>query len=76
MPLLGADRVPDIVHVGIRVAKIGNSSVRYEVGIFRNDEDETSAEGYFVHVYVDEATRRSVPIPDNVRAIMQSIAVG
>ena len=67
---------PDIVHVGIRVAKIGNSSVRYEVGIFRNDEDETSAEGYFVHVYVDEASRRSVPIPDHVRAIMQSIAVG
>lgn len=66
---------PDIVHVGLRVARIGNASVRYELGVFRNDEDEASAEGYFVHVYVDEATRRSAPIPDDIRAIMQSIAV-
>jgi acyl-CoA thioester hydrolase len=43
---------PDIVTAGIRVARLGTSSVRYEVGLFRNDEREAAAEGFFVHVYV------------------------
>ena len=44
---------PDLIAVGIRVARIGGSSVRYEIGVFRNDDDVAAAEGYFVHVFVD-----------------------
>src|SRR5882757_3859173 len=44
---------PDVVHAGLRVAKVGNSSVRYEIGLFRNEENTASAQGYFVHVYVE-----------------------
>ena len=50
---------PDRVTAGIRVARIGTSSVRYEIGIFRNDDNESSAHGHFVHVYVDRASERS-----------------
>ena len=66
---------PDLITVGLRVARIGHSSIRYEIGIFRNDEDETSAEGYFVHVLVERATQRPVPIPDASRAILNRISV-
>ncbi len=54
---------PDDIHVGIRVASIGTSSVRYELGIFCNDDDIAAAQGHFVHVYVDRATNRPVPLP-------------
>lgn len=66
---------PDRIVVGLRVVRIGGSSVRYEIGIFRNDEDEASAEGYFVHVFVARATQRPVPIPDASRAVLQRISV-
>ncbi len=62
---------PDVVTAGIRVAHVGNSSVRYEVGLFRNDEQSASAEGHFVHVYVDRATRKSIPINDRLRAALE-----
>ena len=61
--------------VGVRVAQIGRSSVRYEIGIFRNNEDEASAEGHFVHVFVERATQRPVAIPDASRAILNRISV-
>jgi acyl-CoA thioester hydrolase len=64
---------PDVVHAGLRVAKLGNSSVRYEIGLFRNDEKSASAQGHFVHVYVDRATRRSVTLPEDLRAALQKI---
>jgi acyl-CoA thioester hydrolase len=67
---------PDTVHVGVRVAKLGNSSVRYELAIFRNDEPAPAAAGHFVHVYVDRASNRSTPIPEAVRAVLQTIVVG
>lgn len=67
---------PDRVTVGVRVAHIGTSSVRYEIAVFREDEDEASAEGHFVHVYVDRATRRPVPIPEESRRLLREIAVG
>lgn len=57
---------PDTVHVGLRLAHLGTSSIKYEVGIFRNDEDEASAQGYFVHVYVDRATNKPVPMPQSL----------
>ena len=66
---------PDTVHAGMRVAKLGNSSARYEVGIFRNDAQETSAQGHFVHVYVDRASNRPVPIPAAVRAVLEPLVV-
>jgi acyl-CoA thioester hydrolase len=62
------------VLVGIRVAKIGRSSVRYEVGVFRNDDDVAAAEGYFVHVFVDRATQRPAPVPEASRAALERIA--
>lgn len=64
---------PDIVHAGIRVAKLGNSSVRYEIALYRNDDLLPAAAGHFVHVYVERATNRSVPISDKVREVLQTI---
>jgi acyl-CoA thioester hydrolase len=66
---------PDEVTVGIRVAKLGRSSVRYAVGIFRADEDAASADGHFVHVYVDRASMRPVAIPEFIRAGLERIVV-
>lgn len=65
---------PDVVHAGMRVAKLGTSSVRYEVGLFRNDEQTASAEGFFVHVYVDRTSRRPTPLNDRLRAALESIS--
>jgi acyl-CoA thioester hydrolase len=65
---------PDVVHVGIRVANIGRSSVRYEIGVFRNDEDVASAEGHFVHVFVERGAQKPVRIPDDARAKLERIA--
>jgi acyl-CoA thioester hydrolase len=63
---------PDVVHAGIRVAKLGRSSVRYEIGLFANDEDSAAAQGHFVHVYVDR-TNRPVPVPDGVRRVLEGL---
>ena len=65
---------PDLIHVGVRVARLGNSSVRYELALFRNDEPLPSAAGHFVHVYVDRRSNKSVPIPEPVRALLQTLA--
>ena len=65
---------PDVVHAGLRVAKLGNSSVRYEIGLFRNEEQTASAQGYFIHVYVDRATRRAVSLPADMRAALERIS--
>ena len=64
---------PDVVEVGIRVARIGTSSVTYEVGVFKRGEDAVCAFGRFVHVYVDRATNRPVAIPDPARRAMEAI---
>ncbi|AWB19601.1 acyl-CoA thioesterase [Methylobacterium currus] len=66
---------PDRVTAGIRVAHRGTSSVRYEVGLFRNDDDEAAAQGHFVHVYVDRATQRPVPLPEDLRRVLEPLAV-
>lgn len=65
---------PDRVEAGMRVARLGNSSVRYEIGLFRAGEDMPAAEGHFVHVYVDRATRKSVPVPEATRAALVRLA--
>jgi acyl-CoA thioester hydrolase len=64
---------PDAVHAGLRVARLGSSSVRYEVGIFRNDEESAVAQGYFVHVYVDREGRRPTALPPEMRAALERI---
>ena len=64
---------PDTVHAGIRVAKLGNSSVRYEIALYRNDDPLPSAAGHFVHVYVDRASNRPTPVPATVRSILQQL---
>jgi acyl-CoA thioester hydrolase len=67
---------PDEVEAGLRVAKIGRSSVTYEVGIFARGDDEAAADGSFVHVFVDRATRRSTPIPEPLRSALARIEAG
>ena len=64
---------PDLVHAGIRVSKLGNSSVRYEVALYRNDDPLPAAAGHFVHVYVERGGNRSVPVPERVRAELARI---
>ncbi len=64
---------PDMVTAGLRVAHMGRSSVRYELGLFRNDDVHASAAGHFVHVYVDRATRMPTVIPEAIRAALTSL---
>ncbi len=66
---------PDRITIGIRVAKLGNSSVRYEVGVFREDEEDAAARGHFIHVYVSRNERRPTAIPDSMRALLKTIQV-
>lgn len=66
-------RFPDELEGGLRVASLGRSSVRYELGIFRAGEDQASAQGYFVHVFVDRARRRPVDIPPPMRSALQRL---
>jgi acyl-CoA thioester hydrolase len=64
---------PDVIHAGIRVAKLGNSSVRYEIALYRNDDALPCAAGHFVHVYVERSSNRSAPIPAMVRELLETI---
>lgn len=66
---------PQVVEAGIRVARIGGSSVRYEVGLFAAGESLTAAAGHFVHVYVDRQTRRPVPLPEALRAALDRLVI-
>ncbi len=66
---------PADLEAGLRVGKLGRTSVRYEVGIFAPGEEEAAAEGWFVHVFVDRATRRPAPLPDRLRAALTRILV-
>lgn len=64
---------PDEIHAGIRVAHLGNSSVRYEVGLFNGSSDVASAEGHFVHVYVTRLDQRPAKLPEPMRAALARI---
>ena len=66
---------PDVAEVGLRVGKLGNSSVRYELGIFKRGEATAAATGYFVHVFVDRTTRHAVPIPAPIRAVLERLVL-
>ena len=66
---------PEPVTAGLCVSKLGNSSVRYEVGIFRGDEDQVTAQGHFVHVYVDRLTRKPISMPAATRTLLETITL-
>jgi acyl-CoA thioester hydrolase len=71
----GSVQFPDVLEAGLRVAHLGSSSVRYEVGIFVTGEDTARADGRFTHVFVDRETRRPTPIPEKLRAALARIHV-
>jgi acyl-CoA thioester hydrolase len=64
---------PQTVWAGLRVAHLGSSSVRYEVGLFAEGVDTAAACGHFVHVYVDRETRRPVPLPDPLKRTLETL---
>ncbi len=64
-----------LIEAGVRVEKLGNSSVQYGIGIFQEGEDTPAAFGHFVHVFVERAANKSVPIPENLRTALQRILV-
>ena len=64
---------PETVMAGLRVGKLGNSSVRYEIGLFAAEGDRPLAEGWFVHVFVDRESRRPVPVSGELRAALERL---
>ena len=65
---------PDVVVAGIRVAHIGMSSVRYEIGLFKNDEGNPAAEGHFVHVYVTRSGNKPTSLSTEMRSVLAKIS--
>ena len=65
---------PQEVEVGLGVAELGRSSVRYRIGVFAKGADRAAAQGEFVHVLVDRASRRPVDIPDDWRSALEAIS--
>ncbi|MEZ5817979.1 MAG: thioesterase family protein [Hyphomicrobiaceae bacterium] len=64
---------PDVIDAGLRVGKLGTSSVRYEIGLFAEGEDAARAEGHFVHVFVDRQSQRPTPIPEPIRGALSCL---
>lgn len=64
---------PWIAQGGLKVARIGTSSVRYEIGLFREGEEVAAADAFFVHVYVDRETRRPQPLRPELKAVLETI---
>ncbi|HKB68423.1 MAG TPA: thioesterase family protein [Pyrinomonadaceae bacterium] len=64
---------PGTIEIGMRVGKLGNSSVRYELAIFKQGENFASAVGYFVHVFVDRETQKPVPMPTAIRTALERL---
>lgn len=67
---------PDPIEVGLKVVKLGTSSVTYEVAIFRADEEKAAAVGAFTHVYVDRVSNRPARIPEPVRLLLSTLVAG
>jgi acyl-CoA thioester hydrolase len=65
---------PDAIEVGLRAGHIGSSSVRYELAVFKAGEEQPAATGWFVHVFVDRATRRPAPLPSRLREALSRLA--
>ena len=64
---------PETIEAGLRVDRLGNSSVQYGIAIFREGEEEAAAHGHFVHVFVERPEERSVPIPAGLRAALERL---
>jgi len=62
---------PEIIQVGVAIGKIGNTSLRYELAIFKQGQEQASAQGHFVHVFVDREIRKTVPISESVREVLE-----
>ncbi len=69
----GGFAFPEDIEVGLRVGNLGNSSVRYEIGLFATGAEEPTATGWFVHVFVDAETRRPVAIPKRLRVSLERL---
>jgi acyl-CoA thioester hydrolase len=67
---------PETIDAGLRVGHLGNSAVRYEIGLFREGDDDAAAAGHFVHVFVERATQRPVPIPEPIRVALARLVGG
>lgn len=67
---------PETVTAALRVAHLGNSSVRYEIALFGEGRERAAAQGHFVHVYVDRETRRPLPLPEPWRKALATLAGG
>ncbi|MHA6492115.1 acyl-CoA thioesterase [Pseudomonas borbori] len=66
---------PERIEIGLRVGKLGNSSVQYELAVFKAGENEACAAGRFVHVFVDRQSNRPVPIPESLRSALTTLRV-
>jgi acyl-CoA thioester hydrolase len=66
---------PESVEAALRVAHLGRSSVRYEIGLFGGRGERLAATGWFVHVFVDRDERRSVDIPERIRVALERLRV-
>ena len=66
---------PSKVHAGLRVSHLGTSSVRYEIGLFRDESESAAAQGHFVHVYIDRGTNRPVSLPPKLKELLSTILV-
>ena len=64
---------PQSLDAGLRVAHLGRSSVRYEIGLFAQGDEHCAAAGHFVHVYVDRTSRKPVPLPAALRAALEPL---
>jgi acyl-CoA thioester hydrolase len=67
---------PDRIEAGLRVGRIGTSSVRYEIGLFREDSLQAAAQGHFIHVYVERKTRRPVPLSAALKRALAPLVAG
>ncbi len=72
---LGEIAFPETIDAGLRVEHLGNSSVRYGIGLFRRDQRTPAAQGWFVHVFVDRITRRPIALPTELRAALERLFV-
>jgi acyl-CoA thioester hydrolase len=70
---LSAISFPDVIHAGLGIERLGTSSIVYSIALFRGEDAAPCAVGRFVHVYVDRETRRPVPIPEVIRAVVERL---
>lgn len=66
---------PERIEIGLRVARLGNSSVQYELAVFKQGEDQACAAGRFVHVFVERASNRPLPVPERLREALAALRV-